>query len=91
MVVPGKRRQGIAGAQPEVPECVRELARARGALRIGIAEQRSVRLARDDFAVAELSGGMLDHIGYQQEPIHDEAGLEHSHQSPFLIRLILNA
>jgi hypothetical protein len=46
-------------------------------LRIGVAEQRAVRLARDDFRVAELSGGMLDHIGYQQGPMHDEAGLEH--------------
>jgi hypothetical protein len=77
MVIPGKGRDGIARAQPQVRKRMRELARARGALRIGVAKQRSVRLARHDFRIAELGGGMFDHTGYQQGPIHAEAGLEH--------------
>ena len=84
VVIPGKRRHGIARAQPQTLERMRELARARGAVRIGIAEQRPVRLARHDLHVAELGGGMFDHGGYQQGPIHDEAGLEHSLQDSLL-------
>ncbi len=60
MVVPREGSDGIAWAQAELSERAGESSRSPGALGIGVPEQRSVRLARDDLHVAELRGGMLD-------------------------------
>jgi hypothetical protein len=36
-----------------------------------------MRPARNDFRVAKLPGGVLDHVANQQRSIHHESGLQH--------------
>ena len=90
MVVPGQGCDGVACAHADLTERAGEPARARGALGIGISEQRSMRLARDDLHASELRGRMLDDIRNQQRPVHHEGGLEHGVESPNCLSVLAN-
>ena len=61
----------------KLAERMRQLARALGAVGIGVAEQRSVGFARDNLDVTVLRGGVFDHVGQQQRLVHHQTGLKH--------------
>src|SRR5271170_3075596 len=56
---------------------VRQLQCPGPAIGVGVPENRTMGLARNDLRVAKLAGSMLDHIGDQKRPIHHEAELVH--------------
>ena len=75
----------VAGNGADVAACVeaqgferiRQASRAVRALGINISMEGPVRLARDDFHLAKLGGGMLDDAGDQERPIHHQARTQH--------------
>ena len=77
VVVPGDRAHRAAGFQAQTLERVGQFARARRALRVGVAKQRPVRFARDDFNITELRCGVFDDCGNEKGAVHHEAGLQH--------------
>ena len=58
-------------------ERIRQLLCSRFAPCIVVPKDTAVRLARNDFGVAKLPGGVLDHVGNQQRSIHHQSGLQH--------------
>ena len=77
VVVPGDRGDHAAGAEAQAGQRVGELFGAHRALRGGVAEQRAVGLARDDFGVAVLRRRMFEDAGKQKRHVHHQAGLQH--------------
>ena len=77
VVVPGNGADRAARTEAHRLQGIGQLARTRRALGIGIAEQRTVGFAGNDFDIAELAGGMFDDAGNEQGTIHHQAGLQH--------------
>ncbi len=82
MRVAGNGADAAACFEAQGFERIRQASRAGRALCIGVSMEGPLRLARDDFHLAKLGGGMLDDAGDQERPIHHQARTQHCENLP---------
>jgi hypothetical protein len=70
--VPRDRRDGVALADLERRERLRQLLRSPARLAPGVAVNRSLDGARDDLDAAEDERGVLEERGDQERPVHHQ-------------------